>query len=357
MTRIAFDVSAIPQRLTGAGVFVARLVEALAATGDVDLELVARRDDAARWSAFGNVHALAPTPRPARLLWEQRGGPAAARTTGADVWHGPHYTLPLRVPLPSVVTVHDLTFFDHPEKHERSKVLFFRRMIRAACWRADTVVCVSDRTARRLHELVRVRGETVTIPHGVDTARFTPDGHAESRGYPYVLYVGTIEPRKNVDGLVRAFARLRRAHPDLHLVLAGLPGWGARDVDVAINRTRSHDRVERLGYYPDEHLASLIRGASAFVYPAVEEGFGLPVLEALACGVPVVTTEDTVMADVAGGAALLAPRGDEEALAAAIDAALTDPEPWRAAGPAVAGRFTWAAAATAHADLYRGLAR
>ena len=355
MTRVAFDVSAIPPKITGAGVFVARLVEAM--SDEVELALVSRRDDAARWTPFGDVLPLAPTARPRRLLWEQTTGPAAARATGASVWHGPHYTLPLRVPLPSVVTVHDLTFFDRPEAHERAKVLFFRRMIRAACKRADAVVCVSERTARRLAELVDIGGEVVTIPHGVDTDHFRPDGDAESRGYPYVLYWGTIEPRKNVDGLVRAFARLRDAHPDHHLVLAGLPGWGARDVDVAIARTRSHDRVEVLGYYPDEHLPALVRGASAVVYPALEEGFGLPVLEALACGVPVVTTADTVMADVADGAAVLAPAGDEEALAGAIDIALVDPDPWRAAGPAVAARYTWSAAAAAHADLYRRLAR
>lgn len=356
-TRVAFDVSAIPPRLTGAGVFVARLVRELSGAGDVDLALVSKKDDVERWSSFGDVHPLAPSPRPLRLLWEQTGGPKAARATGASVWHGPHYTLPLRVPVPSVVTVHDLTFFDRPGAHERSKVLFFRRMIRAACRRADAVVCVSERTATRLRELVPVAGEVVTIPHGVDTDHFRPDGPAEARGFPYVLFVGTIEPRKNVDGLVRAFARLRQAHPEVHLLLAGLPGWGAQDVEVAIARTRSHDRVELLGYYPDEYLPHLIRGASAFVYPSAEEGFGLPVLEALACGVPAVTTADTVMADVADGAALLAPAGDEEALAAAIDTALTDPAPWRAAGPPVAARRTWAAAAAAHADLYRRLAR
>ncbi|HYD08696.1 MAG TPA: glycosyltransferase, partial [Acidimicrobiales bacterium] len=221
--RVAFDVSAIPPKLTGAGVFVARLVESLATLDDVSLALVTRRDDAPRWTSFGDVHALAPTARPSRLLWEQRSGPAAAAATGASVWHGPHYTLPLRVGVPTVVTVHDLTFFDHPETHERSKVLFFRRMIRAACKRADAVVSVSERTTSRLRELVAVTGELVTIPHGVDTSHFSPDGPREDRGYPYVLFWGTIEPRKNVDGLVRAFARLHRSHPDLRLVLAGLP--------------------------------------------------------------------------------------------------------------------------------------
>jgi glycosyltransferase involved in cell wall biosynthesis len=269
--------------------------------------------------------------------------------------------------LPTVVTVHDLTFFDHPEWHERSKVLVFPRMIRAAAARAAAIVCVSDRTAARLRELVDVRGRIVVVPHGIDHDRFRADGD-ESDDLdalarlgirpPYVVHLGTIEPRKNVAGLVRAFARAREAHPDLRLVLAGVRGWGVSDVDRAIDGAGVGASVDRLGYVPDAVVAPMLRRAVAVAYPAFEEGFGLPALEGLACGATVVTSSGTVMEDVTDGAALLVPPGDDVALAAALLRAIAAPPDvvaMRAAGPAVAARYTWPAAAAAHAALYASL--
>ena len=367
--RVAVDVTAIPPRLTGAGVYVARLVEALGRRDDVELVLVTRRNDADRWCPHGEVQPSAPPSRPARLVWEQTTAPAVARRLGVDVWHGPHYTMPLRCPVPAVVTVHDLTFFDHPEWHERSKVLVFPRMIRQAATRADALVCVSDRTAARLRELVAVRASIAVVAHGVDHDRFRAEGDRSADlaalsafgvRPPYVVHLGTIEPRKNVAGLVRAFARAREAHPDLRLVLAGVRGWGVTEVDRVIERSGVAASVDRLGYVPDDVVPAMLRCASVVAYPAFEEGFGLPVLEGLACGATVVTTADSVMEDVAHGAALLAPAGDDVALAQALLRALDgsdDIARLRAAGPAVASRYTWDRAAAAHADLYRSLAR
>jgi glycosyltransferase involved in cell wall biosynthesis len=365
--RVAIDVTAIPPKITGAGVYVARLVEALAQRDDIELALVTRRGDGERWAPFGTVHALAPEPRPARLLWEQTSAPAVGPKIGAAVWHGPHYTMPLRKTLPTVVTVHDLTFFDHPEWHERSKVLVFPRMIRAAAKRADAIVCVSDRTARRLADLVDVRGEVAVIPHGIDHERFRADGDDDADlaalarlgiRPPFVVHLGTIEPRKNVPGLVRAFTRAREAHPDLRLVLAGVRGWGIAEVDRAIEAAGVAASVDRLGYVPDDVVPAMLRLAAAVAYPAFEEGFGLPALEGLACGATVITSTDTVMEDVADGAALLVPAGDDIALASALLRAVAggpDIAALRAAGPAVAARYTWASAAAAHAALYRSL--
>lgn len=365
---IAIDVTAIPPKLTGAGIYVAKLVEALDRRDDLALALVSRRDDGARWRALAPraaVHPLAPGPRPLRLAWEQTSAPGVARKIGATVWHGPHYTMPLRAGVPTVVTVHDLTFFDHPEWHERSKVAVFRRMIRSAAKRADAVVCVSERTALRLREIVDVRGEVAVVPHGVDHTRFKPtsDAGADLAAIaplgvrsPYLFFVGTIEPRKNIPGLIRAFARVQEAHPDLRLVLAGLRGWGNAEVDRVLAGAGVGNAVDQLGYVSDEQLPALLRRAAAVVYPAFEEGFGLPVLEGLACGAVVVTSAGTVMEDVAAGAALLAPPGDDVALARTLLRALdSDVAPLRAAGPVVAARYTWEAAAAAHADLYRRL--
>lgn len=367
--RVALDVTAIPPELTGAGIYIHRLADALSRRDDVELDLVTRRDDAARWRPFGTVHPSAPTSRPSRLVWEQTGAPAVAMRTGAAVWHAPHYTMPLRMKLPTVVTIHDLTFFDHPEHHERTKVPVFRAMIRLSARRADALVCVSDRTASRLRELLDVKGRVEVIPHGVDHERFNPGGDeaadlaalaAIGVHPPYLAYLGTIEPRKNVPGLVRAFGRVRDGRPDLRLVLAGLPGWGSDEVDRIIGAAGVADAVVRPGYVPGEALPAFLRRAEAVVYPAFEEGFGLPVLEGLACGAVVVTSAGTVMEDVADGAALLAPPGDDIALASTILRALAggpDIDALRAAGPAAAAGYTWERAAEQHAALYRAVAR
>ena len=354
--KVAIDVSAIPAEPAGAGRYVVHVVEALAASGAVELELVTRKDDLARWQPFAlEIHAVAPLSRPRRLLWEQLAGPGIA--SAADVWHGPHYTMPLLSRRPTVVTIHDLTFFDNPEWHEPSKVRFFRWMIRQSARRANALLCVSERTADRLHELVSPSVPVVVAPHGIDHDRFHPPQDSVSLllgvPEPFVAFVGTIEPRKNVAGLVRAFSRL---DPSLHLVLAGQPGWGTDDVEAAIVETGVGDRVHRLGYVPDAVVATIYQRAAAVAYPALAEGFGLPALEALACGAALVTTAGTTMADVVGDAALLVPPGDDDALTEALRTLVaggTAVDRLRERGPEVAATYTWARSAEQHVEAYR----
>lgn len=363
--RIALDVSAVPDQPVGAGVYTIALARGLDARDDIDLHLVARKNDRARWAQItpaATVHADAPARRPVRLVWEQSGAPALARRIGADVWHGPHYTLPLRLDTRRVVTVHDLTFFDHPEWHERSKVVFFRRMIRAAVARADVVICVSAYTASRLRAHCAPRGDVVVVPHGVDHARFAPGDGADARvlaahgiSEPYVAFSGTIEPRKDVPTLVRAFARVAPAHPDLRLVLAGRDGWGADAARDAIAASGIATRVVRPGYLDNAAVAALFRHAAIVAYPSLEEGFGLPALEAMACATPLVTTSGSAVEEVVDEAALLVPPGDVEALGHALERVLDDPalaEKLRAAGPARAATFTWERSVAGHVDAY-----
>jgi glycosyltransferase involved in cell wall biosynthesis len=353
--KVAIDVTAIPAQPAGAGLYVLRVVEALAAAGTIELELVSRKDDLERWEPFGSeVHAVAPGPRPLRLVWEQLAGPGIA--SAADVWHGPHYTMPLLSRRPTVVTVHDLTFFDNPEWHEANKVRYFRWMIRQSARRANALLCVSQRTADRLHELVAPDVPVVVAPHGVDHDRFRPTGQDDAAlDLPerFVAFVGTIEPRKDVPGLVRAVSRLE---PSVHLVLAGRDGWGTDAVDAVIAETGMSERVHRLGYVDDATVATLYRRAAAVAYPALSEGFGLPALEALACGAALVTTEGTPMADVVSDAALLVPPGDDAVLTDALRVLLDEGgevDRLRSAGPAVAAHYTWAASAERHVEAYR----
>ncbi len=285
--------------------------------------------------------------------------------------------MPERARLPLVVTVHDLTFVDHPEWHERSKVVVFRRAIRVASRRADAIVCVSRRTGERLEELCRpdgtgLRGAPRRRPRALPARaarvgpwREPPWATAESDEDmlrrlgvrpPYVLFVGTLEPRKAVPDLVAAFDRVAADHRELSLVLAGRPGWGAEAVDRAIGQARFGDRIVRTGYVPDDAVPALLRQAAVAAYPALEEGFGLPALEALACATPLVTTAGTAMAEVSGGAAVLVTPGSVPELADGLREALDGSaavDRRRRLGIEVAAAHTWEASAAHHVAAYR----
>jgi len=373
---VALDASAIPVELTGAGRYVTELAKALSARPDCALTVLARRDDADRWELMApeaRVLACAPSQRPLRLLYEQTGLPLAVaglRSPAIAVHHGPHYTMPLLSRVPCVVTIHDLTLLEHPEWHESKKTVILGTAIRLAARRAAALVCVSDRTAARLDSLVTARSPIVVAPHGVDHQRYRateadPGADASVLGRlgldrPYLLHLGTLEPRKGLSRLVEAFELLARNHTELDLVLAGKPGWGNDRLDEAIRRGAAGSRVRKLGYVAESDTPALLRSAAVVAYPSGEEGFGLPVLEALACGAIVVTTTGTVMEDVAGGVAYLAPPTGTRALADALEAAVRDGErddartrSRRERGVAQAGRYTWEASAALHMKAYR----
>jgi glycosyltransferase involved in cell wall biosynthesis len=311
-----------------------------------------------------------------RLAWEQVWLPRLVGEQAVSVHHGPHYTMPERSPVPSVVTVHDMSFFEQPRWHERSKVVLFRRAIRVAAKRAAAVVCPSEVTAGQLRRWCRVEAPVFVAHHGVDTARFRPDPPdpdvdvaALTRldvrlvdGSPFVVFVGTIEPRKDVPTLVAAFSRVATSHPEVRLVLAGGAGWGSASaaVERAVAVSGFASRVIRTGYVADAAVPALLRSAAAAVYPAVYEGFGLPALEALACGTPLITTSGTAMEEVTGDAAVLVPPGDVEAMAEAIEARLDGSEVGEAVtrdrerrGLAIVAAHTWADSAARHMEAYR----
>ena len=371
--RVSLDVSAVPANPVGAGQYTLELARELDRRDDVDLVVVSRRDDGARWRSTApraGLVAVAPRRRPPRLVWEQTGLPHRLRSLGVDVHHAPHYTMPEHTRVPSVVTVHDLSFFEAPEWHQRSKVLLFRRAITVATRRAGALVVPSRATAEELARWCTVAAPVVVAHHGVDLDRFGPAEPSPGAdaatlaavdprladGSPYLLFVGTLEPRKDVPTLVRAFAAVAGRRPEARLVLAGGAGWGAEAVGRAVEASGLGDRVVRTGYVPDGAVPALLRGAVAAVYPALYEGFGLPALEALACGTPLVTTTGSAMEEVAGTAAVLVAPGDVGSLAGALEAALagrgTDAAR-RRQGLAVAAGHTWAASAARHLEAYR----
>ncbi len=368
--RLALDVSAVPAQPAGAGRYVVELASRVA-NDECELTLVSQVGDAARWTQWSpqaHVVDIVPRARPARLLYEAVALGRSSKVE-ADVWHGPHYTMPRLRTRPTVVTICDLTFFTNPEWHERSKVLFFQRAIRYAARHADALISISETTTSLLQEIVKPTVPVTTIPLGVDLERFTLNSavsdslaaHGLPRDVPYFFFLGTFEPRKGLDLLLEAFALVAQDDPEVELWLAGQAGWGTDGLAQQIAEHPCSDRIRRLGYVDDALVPTLMRTSRAVCYPSRGEGFGLPVLEALACGAQVITSADTVMQEVAGTAARLVPVGDVPALAAemastALSTAGERDELARRAR-ARAEEFSWERTVVAHRALYGSLVK
>jgi glycosyltransferase involved in cell wall biosynthesis len=361
--KVALDVSAVPARPAGAGRYVIEIAHELDAHQLLS-RVVARRDDAERWKQItprSAVSALVPTARASRLTYEAVRLGRGDCVTGADIWHAPHYTMPHRASVPVAVTIHDMTFFTHPQWHEKSKAPFFRRAIRYAAQHASVLISVSEFTARQIREYVSTDVPIVVAPHGVDLERFSPKvttwpSELPDRHRPYILFVGTVEPRKGLDVLLDAFSSLASEDAEVELWIAGQIGWGTNDIARALESHPAGSRIRTLGYVSDEELVALLVNARAVAYPSRGEGFGLPVLEALACGAPVVTSANTVMAEVAGDAASFCAVGDASALSSALAKilALSDDERHESSVRARqrASEFSWAHSFERHLVAY-----
>jgi glycosyltransferase involved in cell wall biosynthesis len=350
------------------GRYVDGLVIALCRAG-ADLAMACQRADEERYGRLvPNATVVAgPTAiahRPARLAWEQTGLPLVVQQVGADVLHVPHYSMPLHPGVPTVVTIHDLTFFTEPDVHPPVSATFYKSAIRTAVRRATRLLVPSKATR---DELVRVLGADPTridvAYHGVDHSLFHQPSPEQMRqvsdrlglhGKPYVAYLGGLEPRKNVPALIAGWAAAVSDLPDPPaLVLAGGSGW-SEDVDETVALVPAHLRLVRPGYLRFSDLPGYLGGALVVAYPSRGEGFGLPVLEAMACGAAVLTTHRTSLPEV-GGDAVAYTEPDATSIEAGLRALIDDPvrrEALGTAGHARAQEFTWAASAEAHLASY-----
>jgi glycosyltransferase involved in cell wall biosynthesis len=267
-----------------------------------------------RWGGGGRVTAALRD-----AWWYPVALPLRAR--GLDVLHCPTFRAPLRSPVPLVVTVHDLAVLRHPDAFRRWSRAY-RRLVPHAIRAATRLIAVSEFTKGELVELTGVPEERVRVVPNAVGAPFSPEGPRADGDY--VLAVGTLEPRKNLEAAQEAARRLA-----VPLKVVGARGWGGVQVDGW------------LGHVADDELARLYRGARCLVYPSLYEGFGIPVLEAMACGTPVVTSAGGATEEVAGGAAVLVDPGDPAAIAAGIEDAESRRDELRVHGLERAGQFTW----------------
>ena len=324
--RVAVDTAPLLQTRAGTARWIRGLLGAFGQREDVEAVPVS-------WGGAGRLTAVARD-----LVWYPALAASDARRAGADVLHCTVYRGPVRTRLPTIVTVHDLAVLRHPEAFPAWTRLYGRTWLKPTLRRADRLIAVSEFTRRETAELAGVEPDRIdVVPNAVDDV-FTADGDAAEG--EYVLAVGTLEPRKN---LARTIEAARLAGVELRIV--GASGWGGVEAAGA--------GVRWLGRASDEELAAQYRGARCVVYASLYEGFGIPVVEGMACGTPVVTSAGSAMADVAGDAAVLVDPLDPAAIAAGIDEADRRRDELRPLGLARARLYTWQRAADAAVAAYR----
>jgi glycosyltransferase involved in cell wall biosynthesis len=327
--KVGLDVSPLVQTRAGTARYVTGLAAELERVAGLELTPLG-------FGRGGRAWALARD-----LLWFPALLPVRARRLGLDVLHCTTYRAPSRQLVPTVVTVHDLAVMRFPELFPAWTRLYARTALRRVLRRAARVIAVSEFTKREVVELMRVPADRVRVIPNATAEAFRAEGPRADGDY--VLALGTLEPRKNLARLVEATQRL-----GVELRVVGDAGWGG--VELRGNGVRW------LGYLPDEEVATLLRGARCFAYPSLYEGFGIPVLEAMHCGAPVVTSAGSPMAEIAGGAAELVDPLDVASIASGIERAGARGAELGRRGIERAAAYTWRAAAEATAAVYREVA-
>lgn len=364
--RIGYDVTPVGERMSGVGTYTLQLLLGMAGAeaGHEFLLLSNRPDHQGRLAALPALRD-AWAPYPSRMLWMQLALPRHLAALGAEICHYPNSIAPLRSPCPYVLTIHDMTLSTMPGHHPLRKRLLVAPLIPLVARRAARVITVSEQARRDIVRLLRVPAERVTVISEAAAPRFRPADAAEQARVraahglrrPFLLYIGTLEPRKNLVRLIRAWHELRRRGAIQHqLAIVGAPGWQYGPIFREAARLGCADDLIFTGYLPAGDLPALYSAAEAFAFPSLSEGFGLPVVEAMACGTPVLISDTPALAEVAGPAALRVDPRSVASIAAGLERLLTDGplrERLRAAGLARAGALSWERAARETLGVYR----
>jgi glycosyltransferase involved in cell wall biosynthesis len=363
--RIAIDYTAAVRQGGGIGRYTRGLVHALAELPPRDeyvLLVAGQGQDPELTSPAFRLKNVPLDERYLNILWHRLGSPFPRiewLTGPVDIFHSPNFVLPPVGKARTVLTIHDLSFLRVPQCAEPTLRDYLGRVVPRAVARADRLLADSHSTRHDVIELLGVDpGRVDVVPAGVE-ARFRPladraalesvrERYRLGRE-PFILSLGTLEPRKNFAGLMEGFARLRQREKVPHrLVIVGGKGWLYEGIFEAVRRLGLDEAVTFAGFVADEDLPAVYNLAEAFAFPTLYEGFGLPVLEAMACGTPVVTADNSCMPELVGDAALLIGATDTEGLAHAVGRLLFEPalrEKLIAAGLERAKQFTWGAAA------------
>lgn len=354
--RIAFDGTTLTPGRTGVGYYTEHLLQHLARevaqTGD-EIIVVSNKP----------IDTLAPLPRhvrvhdghrfPIRIGWMQLRASSALQLLRPDVAHFTNGMIPFGSPAPTVVTVHDMSLRLYPQCHPLRRLVLNRPLMHVAIQQSSSIVTVSHSARRDLLRLHGVPADRVSVVHEAASPAFRPIADRGMLGdiraryalpERFILYVGTIEPRKNLTRLMTAFARARKSGIKQHLVCAGPYGWSSRDLSGCIDRLGIRDAVHFTGYVPFEHLPSIYNLADFFAFPSLYEGFGLPVVEAMACGRPVLTSNTSSLGEIAADAAETVDPTSTDAIADAVIRLSTDEALRRAVADRCLARartFSW----------------
>ena len=375
--RLLIDSTQVPLARTGVGIYAEHLIEELAlllGSEDTVFVLIQSDDRPMRElvAAYPILHPIVISSalfrnRAMLGLYEQCVLPLVALLYRIDLIHSLHYTFPLICPSRRVVTIHDLTFSLWPKMHTRARRIIMPFFTKMALRRAEGVLFVSDSTRKDAEQVFGVsRNMRCVIPLGVEDKYFLAVVEAQLErtilrlgiDRPYVLFLGTLEPRKNVIRLVQAFELVGKQHTEHLLVIVGGLGWHYEPALQAIDTSPLKGRIRYLGYISESDKIDLIAGCDLLAYPSLYEGFGLPVLEGMAVGVPVVTSNISSLPEVAGDAAILIDPTSVEQIVAAIDSVLSDEieeDRLRKAGRERAGHFSWKKTAELTYAAYRTL--
>lgn len=367
--KIAIDASTISTQ-GGPRAYVLGLVDALLKIDQQNEYIIFYNDPVHRGRFPAARECVLPGKSPLRRLWREHVLlPLACRRESVDLLHCPKSAVPLWSPCPTVVTLHDLIPITHPETETRAAQLYWRLQIPIAARRATFIITDSDHARREIVEMFGVPDQRIAVtplgyPPSMDAVP-EPERAANVRrryGLPdsYILYVGTIQPRKNLNMLIEAYSLLRREGSTTHkLVIVGRKGWLYETLFARISELGLGDDVIFSGFVPDEELPDLYDGACLFVYLSLFEGFGLPPLEAMARGVPVVTSNTTSLPEVVGEAGITVPPGSLDDVVAGMRRVLTDSilaKHLSSSGKMRARQFSWQQTARLTLEIYRRVA-